>query len=238
MEPLTRSWISFRNDVMLVRADSAGWRSDQRDHLIENSAGLEPIVGAGVNFAAALRLRATEVTERQGGGELAFSVLPSHAQNRRADRPDAALVLPIDGLDELSLPGTQTELRARVLSGGDLEVLEEGDHPIGAGEPWRIPRVGARDCRFERLAPRFQGFSTWVLGGPYLINPCCGSIQAAYHILRLCEGNERSRATRDSPSAPGGTSSVGGSSPSARPQEPMNNPLTPTDTVPAPILKL
>ena len=26
MEPLTRSWISFRKDVTLVRADSAGWR--------------------------------------------------------------------------------------------------------------------------------------------------------------------------------------------------------------------
>src|SRR5262249_34508049 len=127
----------------------------------ENPCRLKTIVGAGVNLATALRFRAAEVTERQGGGELAFAVLPRHAQNSRANRPDPALVLAIDSLDELALPRAQTELRASMLAGADLKVFEEANHSAGAGEPRGVPGVRARGCRFERLAPRHQWFSTW-----------------------------------------------------------------------------
>ena len=135
--------------------------ADQGDHFVEDPAGLKAVIGAGVNFPAALRLRTAEVAERKSGGKLALAVLARHAQNGSPNGPDAALVLPVNGLNEPALPLAQAELRARVLAGGDLEILEKGNHPIRAAEAKRVPGVGPRGCCFERFMPRQQGFRTW-----------------------------------------------------------------------------
>src|SRR5262249_45816597 len=130
------------------------------------------------------------MAERQGGGELAFPVLPRHAQNGRANWRKAGLMFAVDRLNELALPRTQMELRAHLPAGSDLEILEEGNHSSSAGETRRIPGVRARGCRFERLTPAHQGFSTWP-SEAHIPRPIGGA--EAYHISR-CPGSNPAKA--------------------------------------------
>src|SRR5215475_1007182 len=109
------------------------------------------------------------------------------------------LILAIDRRNELALPGTQSQLHTRMLPRGNLEILSESVHPAGPGEPGRIPRVGARGCRFERRAPRHQWFSTWSSKAHARNLPYIGVSAVQSH--QNCDKSRRFDANPTSPTA-------------------------------------
>ena len=125
----------------------------------ENSTRLESIVGAGVDFAAALRLRATEMTERQGGGEPALPFLRAKCM-----RPE----VPMRWARSIITQTEPAETAAEKISTNS----PTGEVRISPKDMVWVLRVDSRHRFFPRVGVRFSGrrrrFPTRVAQGKVL----------------------------------------------------------------------